>query len=136
MLYDNKYNLKPKTIQEEYKVADYESLLKHNALGMRTKNKYGSLEAIEPFWYNGAIEAVVRSAGFGSDGFCDAEYWIGLYKDGHIEVNYSAMDGMCNYNFDEFGDTEEMDNESDYDCQYNALKTMNELIDSKVIVKK
>lgn len=135
-IFDNKYNLKPKTIQEDYVVADFESLLKHNNNGKRYKNKYGSFEANEPFWYNGAIKAVVRSGASGCDGFCDSEYWIGLYEDGHIEVNFSADDGMCNYIFDEFGKVEEMDNEFDYDCQYNALCAMNNLIDSKIIIKK
>ena len=135
-VFDNKYNLKPKTIQEKYVVSNYESLLKHNKLGMRTKNKYGSYEAIEGFWYNGAVKAVVKSGCCGSDGYIDSEYWIGLYEDGSIKVNYSAMDGMCNYEFTEFGNLEEMDNEFDYDCQYKALCAMNDLIDNQIIIRK
>lgn len=118
----NKYNLKPKDIQNAI-VLDYDRLCN------------------PPFWRNDVVQAWCLSGGSGKgyyDGFMNS-YWIGFYdKDakeyaGKIRMNCSTMEDMCDYTFKNFFDYKEIEYEVDLELQEKVLERINWLIDEGII---
>ena len=118
----NKYNLKPKDIQNAT-ILNYDKLHK------------------PPFWRNNVIQAWCLSDGTGKGLYGDYinSYWIGFYdKDaknhaGKIILSCSSYEDMCNYTFKEFFNYNEIDNELDLELQEKLLKRINWLIDEGII---
>lgn len=118
----NKYNLKPKDITKAI-ILDRERITK------------------APFWRNTVINAWCLNGGCGKGFYGEwaSSFWIGIYDDdakaytGKIRLTCSAMEGMCNYNFKEFYNPKEIENETDLELQEKLLKTINWLIDEKII---
>lgn len=122
---ENKYNLKPKDIQN-VKILDYEKL--HKA----------------PFWRNNSIGAwclsgCIRPNPKDTYGTYDLDYWIGFYDDdaksyaGKIRLSCSSYGGMCDYNFKSFFNEKEIENEWDLRLQEKLLEVINWLIDGKIV---
>ncbi len=116
--YPNKYNLTPKSIKT-LKVLDWERLKKYT-------------------WYNQAKKATgdwwCHLEGCQSEGKYDDfnEFWIGFdEKHNKIDYHFSAMEGMCNYIFDEF--YKDIENKYDLQVQVNAIKYLNRLIDEGIL---
>ena len=118
----NKYNLKPKDIQNAT-VLDFERLKQ------------------PPFWRNDVVGAWCLSGGAGKGlyGSWEDSYWIGFYdKDaksyaGKIRLSCSSHEDMCGYNFKKFFDYKEIENEADLKLQEKLLDRINWLIDEKII---
>ena len=119
---ENKYNLKPKDIQ--------------NAIVLNCEALHD-----KPFWRNDVVKAWCLSGGSGKGlyGGYDYEYWIGFYDEdapayaGKIKMHCSCFEGMCSYTFKEFLNPYEIDNIYAAQLQEELLKTINWLIDSKII---
>lgn len=119
---ENKYNLKPKDIQNMI-ILDRERL--HQ----------------KPFWRNDVISAWCLSGGCGKGYYGDYinSYWIGFYDEdaksyaGKIRLSCSSYEGMCNYNFKKFFDYKEIGNEIDLELQEKLLKTINWLLDENIL---
>ena len=116
--YPNKYNLTPKHIKK-LKILDWERLKKHT-------------------WYNTAMEKTGRwwchleGCGIGGEHNDFNEFWIGFNEENNcINYDFSAMEGMCNYIFDEFYKGTE--NKFDLHVQVNAIKYLNMLIDEGIL---
>lgn len=118
----NKYNLKPKDIEKAI-------VLKPEKLQQ------------DPFWRNNVVQAWCLSGGSGKGYYGDwmDSYWIGFYdKDakeyaGKIRLDCSAMEDMCNYNFESFFNSDEINNEVDLELQEKLLERINWLIDEEII---
>lgn len=118
----NKYNLKPKDIQKAI-ILDYDRLHK------------------PPFWRNNVVQAwcLLDGSEKGFYGNWIDSYWIGFYdKDakayaGKIRLSCSAMEDMCNYNFERFYDYAEIENEIDLELQEKLLEMINWMIDEGII---
>ena len=118
----NKYNLKVKDIQKAI-ILDYDKLHK------------------SPFWRNDIIKAWCLSGGVGKGFWGDyqSEYWIGFYDNdadsyaGKIRISCTCMEEMCSYNFNTFFSQKSIDNHIDFEFQIELLKTLNWLIDEKII---
>ena len=119
---ENKYNLKPKDIENAV-ILDYDRLHK------------------PPFWRNDVIQAWCLSGGSGKGlygGWVDS-YWIGFYDEDaksyavKIRLNCTAMEEMCSYNFKKFFDYTEIENEIDLELQEKLLERINWLIDEEII---
>jgi hypothetical protein len=117
--YPNKYNLTPKNIKK-LKVLDWEKLKKKTWLNtVMSKSCWCHTEhSCTHMYYD-----------------YEDEFWIGFYEDGKIDFNFSCREGMCNYKFDKFYDSKEIENKDDLDIQVKFIKYMNELIDGGVISK-
>ena len=116
--YPNKYNLTPDKIKQ-LKILDWERLKKHtwyNTAKKKTGDWWCHLEGCN---LNGKYNDF-------------DEFWIGFNeKDNSIDYHFSALEGMCNYIFDEFyKDTE---NQYDLHVQVNAIRYLNMLIDEKIL---
>lgn len=114
----NKYNLTPKNIKK-LKVLDWERLKKYT-------------------WYNEAMKKTgdwwCHLEGCQLNGKYDDfdEFWIGFdEKNNRINCHFTAMEGMCNYIFDEFYKGTE--NKWDLQVQVNAIKYLNMLIDEGIL---
>ena len=118
----NKYNLKPKDIQ-------HATILNREALHDK------------PFWRNDVVKAWCLSGGSGKGlyGGYECEYWIGFYDEdapahaGKIEMYCSSCEGMFTYKFKEFFDPNEIDNVFALELQKELLKTINWMLDAKII---
>lgn len=67
-----------------------------------------------------------------------SDFWIGIHDKDSIEkrkldINVSALGGMCNYNFNHFFDESAIDNEMDLEIQEKLLETINKLIDMGIL---
>jgi len=122
---DNKYNLKPKDIQ--------------NATVINNDRIKQS-----PFWRNDVVgawclsETTIKSSA--DDMYCSYdEYWIGFYDEkcksyaGKIRLTCSSYGGMCGYNFKEFFNPKEIENEFDLEIQEKLLARLNWLIDENIV---
>lgn len=122
---ENRYNLKPKDIQNAT-ILDYKKLHK------------------PPFWRNDVVQAwclsenTIKTRDDDEYG-CFNEYWIGFYDEdarayaGKIRLDCSAYGGMCSYRFRTFFDPEEIDCEIDLEIQEKLLSRINWLIDNKIV---
>jgi len=116
--YPNKYNLTPKSIKK-LKILDWDRLKKHawhNEAMKDTGNWWCHLEGCN---LNGKY-----------DDF--DEFWIGFNENNNkINCHFSAMEGICSYNFEKF--YTETENKYDLNVQVNAIKYLNMLIDEKIL---
>ena len=92
----------------------------------------------KPFWRNDVIQAWCLSGHTAktSDDYeflTYNEYWIGFFDTGKIKLSCSAYGGMCNYDFNDFFDDEDIEHEIDLEIQEKLLKRINWLIDEKII---
>lgn len=116
--YPNKYNLTPKNIKA-LKVLDWERLKKHT-------------------WYNDAMKKTGKwwchlEGCQLNDGYNEFyEFWIGFDEEhNRINCDFSAMEGMCNYIFDEFYKGTE--NKYELQVQVNTIRYLNMLIDAGIL---
>lgn len=111
----NKYNLKPKDIQQAT-ILDFERLKQ------------------SPFWRNDVVSAWCLSdgAGKGLNGYIDS-YWIGFYDAGKISLECTSHEDMCRYDFENFFDYKEIENKADLELQEKLLDRINWLIDEKIV---
>ena len=117
----NKYKLKPSDIRKMI-------ILKKDRL-----RKY-------PFWRNDVIHAWCLSDSAGK-GYSDAmnEYWIGFYDEdadayaGKVRFFCTCMEGMCNYKFNTFFNTSDIDTLADLEIQEKLLSRINWLIDEGIV---
>lgn len=97
----------------------------------------------EPFWRNNVINAWCLSSNTAKNTMdemsCDS-YWLGIY-DGddlmhpnEIQVRFDSYGGMCHYYFDEFYDSDSIENDTDLRIQEMFLAQINQLIDDGVFV--
>lgn len=122
---ENKYNLKPKDIEKAV-ILDYDRL--HQS----------------PFWRNDVVQAWCLTGGSGKGyyGYWMDEYLVCFYDvdakayAGKIRLSCSAIEDMCNYNFERFYDYTEIDNEVDLELQEKLLERINWMIDEKIIAIK
>lgn len=117
----NKYKLKPSDIRKMI-------ILKKDRL-----REY-------PFWRNDVIHAWCLSDSAGN-GYFDAmnEYWIGFYDEdadayaGKARFFCTCMEGMCNYKFNTFFNTSDIDTLADLEIQEKLLSRINWLIDEGIV---
>lgn len=118
--YPNKYNLTPANIKNLI-IVDWERLKKktwHNEAMKRTGSWWCHLEGCQ------------------SEGTYDefSEFWIGFKEeDNTIDCNFSTEEGMCKYVFDTFYKLVDIENIYDMQVQVNAIKWLNEMIDSGIL---
>lgn len=120
---ENKYNLKPKDIQQAI-------VLKPE----RLKEK--------PFWRNNVVQAWCLSEGVGKGYMGDSidSYWIGFYDNdaeayaGKIKLKCHACEDMYSYNFKTFFNEKEIENEWDLQLQEKLLERINWLIDEGIVM--
>jgi len=86
-------------------------------------------------WRNDIISAWCQT-GVTDGGFYSGEdsYWLGLYDNGKVDINFSSYEGMCGYVFNEFGKSEDIENKYDLQIQEMALNNITKLIDIGVLI--
>ena len=117
----NKYNIKPDDIKK-LKVLDWDKLKKKT-------------------WYNEAMKKTGEwychfegSNGGGFYGDDEDEFWIGFNKkNGKVDYNFHAGEGMYRYTFDEFYKANEIETKWDMNVQVNAMRYLNMLIDEEIV---
>lgn len=123
---ENKYNLTVVKVRKLRLLVQREKL-----------EKYG-------FWRNTVIDAWCLSGKCNPrprdsyETFADS-YWIGFYDEdakhyaGKTRVTFDSFGGMCSYKFNKFYNPNDIDYDVDLKIQEMFLKTINNLIDKKVI---
>lgn len=107
--------------------------------------KVADRSQIQPplFWRNNVVQAwcIVGNAGTSFDRrFCmDNSFWIGIYDEdapnytGKCRVYFTSYGGMCNYIFNRFYCSEDIERENDLLIQEMCLEKINLLIDLGIL---
>ena len=117
--YPNKYNLTVKKIRQ-LKVLDWDKL-KENTWENHAMNNGP--------WY-------CHLEGSNIDGKYDdnSEFWIGFREsDDKVRCNFTAYEGMCNYNFNAFYYPKTICNKFEMNVQVNTIRWLNKMIDEGVL---
>ena len=118
--YPNKYHLTPKTIRK-LRILDWDMLKK---VTWHNNAKKGS------WWCHLEGCQFPKSAVYNDTN----EFWIGFNEDNNkIDYNFSCLEGMCIYKFDEFYSIDGIGNTHDINVQVNAIRWLNTLIDMGVL---
>ena len=118
--YHNKYNITPKKIKK-LMVLDWDRLKKETWFN-RAMSK--------PCWCHIEGSNHPNSKNKYED---DDEFWIGFYEDGRVDCNFSAYEGMCSYQFEEFYKIQDIECKYDMYVQVNAIKYLNMLLDEGIV---
>ena len=117
----NKYNIKPKDIKK-LKVLNWDKLKKKTWYN-ETMKKTGE-------WYC-HFEGSNGGGFYGDD---EDEFWIGFNKkNGEVDYNFHAGEGMYRYTFDEFYKANEIETKWDMNVQVNAMRYLNMLLDEEIV---
>lgn len=119
-LVPNKYNLRPADINRLV-VKDWDTIKKKCWLN-KAKARDGE-------WYCHLEGCHTPGKPYNEED----EFWIGFCTDGRVGYHFTSYEGMCGYNFNNFYDMAEIENKFDFQVQVNAMRWLNELLDSGVV---
>jgi hypothetical protein len=115
-------------------------------IGKIKKLKFNRAKIGEPiFWRNDVIDAWCISKTTAKNSadmeFCTYNsFWMGIYDENaksysnKLRIDVSSYGGMCSYKFEKFYGPKDIEHEVDLEIQEIILKTINELIDKKILL--